>query len=159
MGGKKTQPKAAADPEAKAAEALAKANSTLLKACKNDERKSAENAVKKGADVVGALDEAGNTAMHVAAMYGALGVMAFLFTSGAKLDVQNKKKRTPIQTAEKVGEENAVKLLEAFSQGKTLDLEALGSGSDDEEEDEVGERGAEPASAPEVEAPVAVAVA
>ena len=67
---KKAPPKAPVDPEAKHAEMQAKLNAALHKACKNDERKSAENAVKKGADVQAPLDEAGNTPMHVAAMYG-----------------------------------------------------------------------------------------
>ena len=136
---KKAPPKAPVDPEAKHAEMQAKLNAALHKACKNDERKSAENAVKKGAAVQAPLDEAGNTPMHVAAMYGALSVMALLFTSGAKLAVQNKRKRTPKETAEKVGEEEAVKLLDAFAQGKTVDVEALGSKSDEEEE-AMGER-------------------
>ena len=50
MGGKKPPPKLSA--EEKAAAAVTKANESLAKACKNDERAKAEEALGKGADVM-----------------------------------------------------------------------------------------------------------
>ena len=127
MGGKKAPKKT---DEEKAAEAKAKADIALVRACKNDELKSAETAVGKGADVNQSDD---NSPMHVAAMYGSLKVIVYLHACGAALDVQNGKKRTPLETAKHVGEDDAATVLEALAAGKSVDLSKLGDDTSDDD--------------------------
>lgn len=55
--------------------------------------------VELGADV-NATNEAGDTALHGAALHGFVSVVQFLADHGAKLDVKNKRGRTPIMVAE-----------------------------------------------------------
>ena len=74
--------------EEKAAEKVAKANQSLLKACKNDERSKVEDAVAKGADI-NFINEKGHSVAHVAAAFGALDVIRYLYKSGADFTVQN----------------------------------------------------------------------
>eukprot|EP00965_Chrysotila_dentata_P218084 6190393-Pleurochrysis_carterae.AAC.5 len=171
MGGKKATAQKK-DDGAKAAEAAARAQSALLRACKNDELRHAETAIRKGAHA-GAQDEHGNAPLHVAAMYGALRVMLFLHSQGAELNVENKVwyltimygvawlakfdvavavylacnnhghqspgKRTPLETARKVGEEGAIQLLEALAGGRFEEAQSMVNGqaaSDDDDNDD-----------------------
>mmetsp|Transcript_7473 Transcript_7473/g.16478 ORF Transcript_7473/g.16478 Transcript_7473/m.16478 type:complete len:169 (-) Transcript_7473:316-822(-) len=137
MGGKKATAQKK-DDGAKAAEAAARAQSALLRACKNDELRHAETAIRKGAHA-GAQDEHGNAPLHVAAMYGALRVMLFLHSQGAELNVENKGKRTPLETARKVGEEGAIQLLEALAGGRFEEAQSMVNGqaaSDDDDNDD-----------------------
>jgi uncharacterized protein len=54
--------------------------------------------VELGADV-NATNEAGDTAMHGAALHGFVSVVQFLAEHGAKVDVKNKRGRTPMMVA------------------------------------------------------------
>jgi ankyrin repeat protein len=63
-----------------------------------DEEKSAMQAMtlllNRGADL-NAANDAGQTALHAAAMVGANGVVRFLVDGGARLDAKNAQGRTP----------------------------------------------------------------
>jgi len=137
MGGKKPEKK---DPAEKAAEAAAKAQKYMVKACQEDNVKSIESSLKKGASLT-QPDEHGNTPLHVAAMYGACHAIAYLHAQGADLSVRNraghdhtppKPGRTPLESATKVGEPRAISLLTALAEGRTLDLEEEPPDSEDE---------------------------
>jgi len=137
MGGKKPEKK---HTEEKAAEAAAKAQKYLVKACQEDNVKSIESSLKKGA-CVSLGDQHGNTPLHVAAMYGSCNAIAFLHAHGADLNVRNrvgqdlvppKPGRTPLESAMKVGEPRAIALLTALAEGRSFDLEADVADSEDE---------------------------
>jgi uncharacterized protein YoaH (UPF0181 family) len=70
------------------------------------EQKDAIEAIKmlmeKGVDVNAANDQ-GQTAMHFAALTGREKVIEFLYENGAKLDVKDKRGRTPYDVATGVG--------------------------------------------------------
>jgi ankyrin repeat protein len=101
-----------ADPKYK----LARDSSTLIMAAAGQgfnkeagvggEQKDAIEAIKmlmeKGVDVNAANDQ-GQTAMHFAALTGREKVIEFLYKSGAKLDVKDKRGRTPYEVATGVG--------------------------------------------------------
>ena len=100
-----------AQQEKKDAEDLKKAVDAMWKACKNDVAKSADEAItKKGFNVNWADEDFGNTALHRAAAFNALAVMRVLFKAGGAdlLDVKNKAKRTPLEEAQKLENEEAV---------------------------------------------------
>ena len=79
--GQKKEPKKS--DEEKAAEKVAKLNASLIKACKNDERSKVEEYVSKGASVNFINEKGENSVAHVAAAFGALDVIRFLFKNGA----------------------------------------------------------------------------
>lgn len=181
--------------EEKAAEKVAKANASLLKACKNDEVSKVEEAIAKGADINFITEKGDQSMAHVAAAFGALDVIRYLHKNGADFtrinavrsfcDVSERPgpitllslchtlvlrcppdrsclarllnsslcplfsvfdaqaKKTPLESAVQIGEENAVKLIEALLAGKPSDeigkssadddLVDIGDGSGDEE--------------------------
>jgi len=128
------------------------ADAFLRRACKENEVKNIEAALGQDADVNG-QDDAQNTPMHVAAMYGALQAIVYLHEHGAALDVVNKFGRVPLETATHVGEESAAKVIEELAAGRPVDVEAF-----EEEEIELPE-GVEVDSADEAAAPAAKPVA
>ena len=140
--------------EAKAAAAAEKkAIDALWKAAKNDAGKAAEAAIEKLPSCVGYADEQvsleqgnaaiagvltvpdctlcccqyGHTALHRAAAFGALSVMRVLYKHGASLEVKNRARETPLDTAKSLGNNDATKLLEAFAQGVHLPGQGLSS--------------------------------
>uniref|UniRef100_A0A6T7YVH9 Uncharacterized protein n=1 Tax=Prymnesium polylepis TaxID=72548 RepID=A0A6T7YVH9_9EUKA len=138
MGGKAKGPKplTAKEQEKKDAETRMKAIDNMWKACKNDKSGDAEKAIKNGFPLDYADEEWGHTAMHRAAAFGALGVLRVLFKAGAPINVQNKAKETPLDTAKVLNNEPAGKLLEAFVEGKTGDDIADGDEDNDSDTDE-----------------------
>ena len=56
---------------------------------------------------------------HIAAAYGALDVLRLLHSKSTELfDVQNAAKKTPLQVAQEIGEEDAALLIVALLEGK-----------------------------------------
>ena len=139
MPSKDKRPKKTDDE--KAAEAKEKANGALQKACKLGDTKmslkSAESAVAKGAEVNLQFGEKDNTPMHLAALFGSLQIMVYLHGLGADLTIKNKLKRTPLESAQHVGEEQAVTVLEMLAAGRSIDLSKLAVDDSDEEDEDV----------------------
>ena len=69
--------------EEKAAEKVAKANASMLKAIKNDEVAKVEDAIAKGADINFITEKGDQSMAHVAAAFGALDVIRYLHKNGA----------------------------------------------------------------------------
>jgi len=132
--GQKKEPKKT--DEEKAAEKIAKLNASLVKACKNDECAKVEEYVSKGASVNFVNEKGEQSVAHIAAAFGALDVLRFLYKNGADFTAINAKKQTPLDAAKFIGEENAVKLIEALLAGESGE----GIGADEAEElgDEMG---------------------
>ena len=178
--GKKPPPKLSA--EEKAAAAQAKLNEALHKACKNDERAKAEEALTKGADVAYVNDvrgppppcallissdrsppaarttvspaQKGHNAAHIAAAFGALQVLRLLYSKDVEIfHQQNAKKMTALEVAVHIGEEDARLLIEALLEGR--DDGTIGLGEDlelDEDDAEGVERPMSPADTARSEA-------
>ena len=106
-------------PEGRSAEALAKVNASLLKAAKEDEVKRVDEMLSKGADINHA-NEHGQTASHFAAAFGALTVLRLLHARGADFTKQNGNGMTPLEAAKHIGENDAVKHIEALVNGKPI---------------------------------------
>ena len=104
----------------------------LRRAVKENEVSNIERALGQDASLA-STDDALNTPMHVAAMFGALQALVYLHKQGAALDAQNKFGRTPLETATHIGEERAAALLTELAAGRSVDVEAL----EEEEEDEI----------------------
>jgi len=102
----------------------------MWRACKNDKGKDAEKALKSGCPVDFQDEDWGHSALHRAAAFNALSVIRVLRAAGAPLDLKNVAKETPLETAKKLDNELAAKLLEAFADGKTGD----GIGQDEEDD-------------------------
>jgi len=153
MGGKKAAPQISAEEALlKAEEALLKAKEKawekLAKACKDDEIKKCEEAVAKGADV-DHFNDKGNTAAHIAAGFGSLRILCYLHKRGANLAAKNLKKQKPIDLAKDIGEDGAVKLIEALIAGKSdVEIEAILRDDDDDSGDETEEATPEPPPPP-----------
>jgi len=112
---------------------------TLVRACKNNELKQAKSAIDKGANVALPDDsDVENMPMHIAACFGATHVICLLHEHGAELEPKNAKKRTPLQIAERVGEQGSISVLTALIEGKPVTLDG---DADDDADD------AEPATA------------
>jgi ankyrin repeat protein len=132
MAKKPTDAASSSAAESKLALAKEKAQAALLKAAKNDEPKAATSAILKGAQP-DLADEHLNTPMHVAAMYGALRVIVLLHEHDSQLiHAANKGKRTPLETARRVGEEDAILLLESLRDGSGVPKELLDSKAGDD---------------------------
>ena len=102
----------------------------LLKACKDDEVKKAEEAVAKGAEL-NWKNEKGHTAAHVAAAFGALNCLVYLHKQGADLTLKNDKRQTPLAAAQHIGEDEAAALIEALLAGKSeAEIKGLLGGED-----------------------------
>ena len=125
MGNKKPPPKKS--DEEKAAEKLAKLHVSMLKAVKNDEKLKVEECIDQGADVNFA-NERGQTAGHVAAAFGALETLRYLYSKGADFTLQDEKKMVPKDVAIKIGETDAAALIDALLAG--LSGEDIGLGKD-----------------------------
>jgi len=116
-----------------------KAQLSLYRACKNNQIKRAAAAIGNGASIElpdGTLGE--NRPLHIAAMFGAVHVIQLLDERGVDLDALNRRGRTALEVARRIGEKEAAALLEAVAEGRRVHLE--GSGDDDEEEDGVAQR-------------------
>lgn len=112
-------------PKSKAASAAPSASEKLCKAAKDDEVKRCAEALDKGADINWVNDK-GHAAVHVAAAFGALNVLVWLHRNGADFTLQNDKKLTPVEVARKIGEDEAVELIEALNAGKSAaEIDAL----------------------------------
>ena len=75
--------------EEKAAAALEKLNVNMCKLAKNDEVVKLQEALSKGADK-NYVNDKGHSVVHVAAAFGALGVIRLLFAEGANFETSNK---------------------------------------------------------------------
>ena len=75
--------------------------------------------------------------MHIAACFGAVHVICLLHENGAALEPQNKKKRTPLQIAERVGEADSVRVLTSLLNGEKPVLNE-GDGDDDDDDEDAG---------------------
>ena len=101
---------------------------------KNNELKSAESTLAKGADVNFPDDvENEHTPLHVAAMLGSLQIIVLLHSQGAAIGAKNSMDRTPLETAQKVGEDAAATVLEDMAAERPVDLSKLGDDDDDDE--------------------------
>ena len=143
MGGKKNAPPKKTEEE-KAEEKRLKVCTNMLKAAKENELAKVQKAVEsEGADINFANEvrakhhpgfrmanthapavpclvdrsQQGQTCAHVAAAFGALDVLRYLYKNGALFDVQNSKKQTPLDAARFIGEEDSVLLIEALMDG------------------------------------------
>jgi len=125
MGNKKPPPKKS--DEEKAAEKLAKLHTSMLKAVKNDEKIKVEECIDKGANVNFA-NERGQTAGHMAAAFGALDTLRYLYSKGADFTLQDEKNMVPKDVAIKIGETDAAALIDALRAG--LSGEDIGLGKD-----------------------------
>ena len=178
--------------EEKAAEKVAKANASMLKAIKNDEVAKVEDANAKGADINFITEKGDQSMAHVAAAFGALDVIRYLHKNGADFTRINavrapsplvlrvplwwcgggflvgmppretcqnilelaehasclsrslalsrslvQAKKTPLESAVQIGEENAAKLIEALLAGKSGD--DIGKSSADDELLDIGD--------------------
>jgi len=65
------------------------------------------------------FNDKGNTAAHIAAGFGSLKSLGYLYKQGANLAAKNLKKQKPIDLARDIGEDGAVKLIEALIAGKS----------------------------------------
>ena len=135
---------------AKQAKLIEKANANLIKAAKGDKLKLAKESLDKGASL-DVVNEKGHAVAHVAAAYGALNVIKLLFDSGADFTKQNAFERTPLQTAQHIGETKAARLIEALQNGESGDdiIKGSGDGSDDDSDDEAddGKKALDPEAA------------
>lgn len=112
-----------------------KAQTSLYRACKNNQLARAAAALRNGASIELPDSTAGeNRPLHIAAMFGAVHVIQLLAENGVDLDTLNKRGRTPLDVARRIGEKEAAALLEALAEGRRVHLE--GSGDDDEDGDE-----------------------
>ncbi|EOD25736.1 hypothetical protein EMIHUDRAFT_205831 [Emiliania huxleyi CCMP1516] len=93
-----------------------KVQRALLKAIESNSLRGVESAVKKGADPL-LPGEHANTPLHIAAMYGSLRVIGYLCEARADLTACNRGGRTPLESAQKVGEPKAIAMLQAFAGG------------------------------------------
>ena len=75
--------------EEKAAAAFEKLNANMCKLAKNDEVAKVEEALSKGADK-DYVNDKGHSVVHVAAAFGALGVIRLLFSKGSNFEASNK---------------------------------------------------------------------
>ena len=80
------------------------------------------------------IAQQGNTLAHVAAAFGALDVLRYLYKSGAVFDAPNGKKMTPLEAAQAIGEEDSVLLIQALMEGKSGDEIGLGKDLDLDDE-------------------------
>ncbi|EOD14227.1 hypothetical protein EMIHUDRAFT_246342 [Emiliania huxleyi CCMP1516] len=96
-----------------------KVQRALLKAIESNSLRAVESAVKKGADPL-LPGEHANTPLHIAAMYGSLRVIGYLCEARADLTACNRGGRTPLESAQKVGEPKAIAMLQAFAGGSGL---------------------------------------
>ena len=78
-------------------------------------------------------EDTGHTLMHRAAAFGARKTIRMLHARGARLDIKNAKKQTPLEVAEFVGEDKAAALLKALAADKGADAVADSDGSDGED--------------------------
>ena len=80
----------------------------------------------------------GHNCAHIAAAFGALDCLRMLYAKGPELFGQeNAAKKTPLEVAQHIGEEDAVLLIEALLAGK--DDSTIGLGKDLDLEDEATE--------------------
>ena len=101
------------------ADHLAKVHSSMLKAAREDETKKVDEALSKGGDI-GFANDHGQTAAHMAAAFGALGVLRLLHSRGADFTRTNNSGMTPLAAALHIGETVAASHIEALLAGKPL---------------------------------------
>lgn len=80
----------------------------------------------------------GHGIAHIAAAFGSLSILRLLYIKNAEIfDMKNAMKKTPLQVAQDIGEEDAALLIVALLQGKDDGTIGLGKGLDMDDDDGV----------------------
>lgn len=111
-------------------------NAHLLHAAKEDDIQALKKLFEEGEDV-NASNVIGQTALHIAALWGNVDTLEFLLLSGADMDAQNQNGQTPLHFASAKGMFKCVQLLLGAGADPTLTTSGGRTPADDAANDRV----------------------
>ena len=111
-------------------------NAHLLHAAKEDDIQTLKKLFEEGEDV-NASNVIGQTALHIAALWGNVDTLEFLLLSGADMDAQNQNGQTPLHFASAKGMFKCVQLLLGAGADPTLTTSGGRTPADDAANDRV----------------------
>ena len=111
-------------------------NAHLLHAAKQDDIQALKKLFEEGEDV-NASNVIGQTALHIAALWGNVDTLEFLLLSGADMDAQNQNGQTPLHFASAKGMSKCVQLLLGAGADPTLTTSGGRTPADDAGNDRV----------------------